>query len=99
MQVRLQVPLDNAVCFDIGNISKERQAKISFHIVLGLDGIIEVINKERQAQRNGESAENSEEKREDSLGLYRFGRHVSRVDNSYVVIADFGGQFCLLHAA
>src|SRR3954471_23936837 len=89
----LEVALDNAVGFDVRNVAEEGEAECVFDVVLALDGVVEVINEEREADADEDPAEHPEEDGEDDLGFYRGGGHGSGVDENDVVRGETAEEF------
>ena len=50
-KMSLEIAFDDAVGLDVGNVAKERQAQVSLNVILALNRIVQVIDKERQTDR------------------------------------------------
>src|SRR5206468_3100212 len=85
VEVGLQIAFEHAVGLDIGNITQEGQMEISLDVILALDRIIEVIDKENQADRRRQTAEDAEKQSKHDARLDGSQRHDRLVHHAHVL--------------
>src|ERR1051325_9860889 len=97
MEVGLEVALDDAIGLDIRDVAEERQAQIGFDVILALDGVVQVVDKEGQTDGNAQASDQAEEDRKRDARLDKFGRDIRSVPNDDVVNLAPASDVVLLH--
>src|SRR3954469_14033783 len=93
MGMRLQIALDNAVGFDVRNVSQERETERVFDVVLAFDRVVQVIDEKRETDASDNAAKHAEDDRENHFGSDWRGRDRGRIDQYDVVRGEAAEQF------
>jgi hypothetical protein len=97
MNMSLQIAFLHIGRLDVRHIAQERQPQVGFHVVLALDRVVEVIDKECQTKGNTQAPDHAQKDGEHFPGFHRIQGHLGGINHNNVVDLVAPRQPGLLH--